>query len=284
MPQGSTTKHCVSCRVRIAVATKTCKICQTVQPSKQRLAKKLERFKAKKESWLQNHRKNKTTTHVLDEASVLVEKLHALGHRAVVFIARPGRKASTWHAHIVHPRWQLTDQAGKCLDRMKLLYELVITGWTNQQLSTAPAIQPSQAIQPAASSVIQQPAYAPAKKKKKPNDKEDSSGVLPQHWMTEEEDLCNQQTNVRVEQEDPEPLNFKEEQEEPVPPEYKEEQQGVPEPQEYKEELEEPVPPEYKEEQEEQELSHYKEEQQGLPEPLPDELFFSQDEDQLDLK
>ncbi|XP_023818321.1 histone H3.v1 isoform X5 [Oryzias latipes] len=108
--------------------------------------------------------------------------------------------------------------------------------------------------------------------------------VLPQHWMTEEEDLCNQQTNVRVEQEDPEPLNFKEEQEEPVPPEYKEEQQGVPEPQEYKEELEEPVPPEYKEEQEEQELSHYKEEQQGLPEPLPDELFFSQDEDQLDLK
>ncbi|XP_023818318.1 uncharacterized protein LOC110014374 isoform X4 [Oryzias latipes] len=253
MPQGSTTKHCVSCRVRIAVATKTCKICQTVQPSKQRLAKKLERFKAKKESWLQNHRKNKTTTHVLDEASVLVEKLHALGHRAVVFIARPGRKASTWHAHIVHPRWQLTDQAGKCLDRMKLLYELVITD-------------------------------APAKKKKKPNDKEDSSGVLPQHWMTEEEDLCNQQTNVRVEQEDPEPLNFKEEQEEPVPPEYKEEQQGVPEPQEYKEELEEPVPPEYKEEQEEQELSHYKEEQQGLPEPLPDELFFSQDEDQLDLK
>ncbi|XP_078791886.1 uncharacterized protein LOC111948918 isoform X4 [Oryzias latipes] len=38
--------------------------------------------------------------------------------------------------------------------------------------------------------------------------------VLPQHWMTEEEDLCNQQRNFRVEQEEPEPPQIKEEQEE----------------------------------------------------------------------
>ncbi|XP_078791830.1 uncharacterized protein LOC144986943 isoform X4 [Oryzias latipes] len=75
--------------------------------------------------------------------------------------------------------------------------------------------------------------------------------VLPQHWMTEEEDQCNQQRNFRVEQEEPEPPQVKEEQEEPEPPQIKEEQ-------------EEPEPPKMKEE--------------------PGELCISQDEDQIDLK
>ncbi|XP_078797202.1 uncharacterized protein LOC144989099 isoform X2 [Oryzias latipes] len=71
---------------------------------------------------------------------------------------------------------------------------------------------------------------------------------LPQHWMTEEEDICNQQRNFRVEQEEPEPPQIQEEQEEPEPPHFKEE----------------PEPPQMKEE--------------------PGELCISQDEDQLDLK
>ncbi|XP_078797781.1 uncharacterized protein LOC144989357 [Oryzias latipes] len=81
--------------------------------------------------------------------------------------------------------------------------------------------------------------------------------VLPQHWMTEEEDQCNQQRNFRVEQEEPEPPQIKEEQEEPEPPQIKEE----------------PEPPQIKEEPEPQQI---KEE--------PGELCISQDEDQLDLK
>ncbi|XP_023818049.1 putative uncharacterized protein DDB_G0287113 isoform X3 [Oryzias latipes] len=75
--------------------------------------------------------------------------------------------------------------------------------------------------------------------------------VLPQHWMTEEEDLCNQQRNFKVEQEEPEPPQVKEEQEEQEPPQVKEEQ-------------EEPEPPQMKEE--------------------PGELCISQDEDQIDMK
>ncbi|XP_023816647.1 uncharacterized protein LOC105354973 isoform X2 [Oryzias latipes] len=163
MPRGSTTKLCVSCKAVIGVATKTCKVCQTIQPMRQRLAKKLEKFQSKKETWLQKHKKNKTTTHVLDEASVLVEKLNTLGQKAVVFIARPGKKTSTWHTHVIHPRWQLTDQAGQCLDRMKDLYELMINGWTSLQMPSGPVIQPSAspAIQPSTAPSIQ-PSASPA--------------------------------------------------------------------------------------------------------------------------
>ncbi|XP_078792010.1 uncharacterized protein LOC144987029 isoform X3 [Oryzias latipes] len=56
--------------------------------------------------------------------------------------------------------------------------------------------------------------------------------VISQHRMTEEEDLCNQQRNFRVEQEEPEPTQIKEEQEEPEPQQIKEE----PEPPKIKEE------------------------------------------------
>ncbi|XP_078797135.1 uncharacterized protein LOC144989080 [Oryzias latipes] len=98
---------------------------------------------------------------------------------------------------------------------------------------------------------------------------------LPQHWMTEEEDLCNQQRNFRVEQEEPEPPQIKEEQEEPEPPQIQEEQEE-PEPPQIQEEQEEPELPQIKEEQEEPEPPQIKEE--------PGELCISQDEDQLDLK
>ncbi|XP_023818026.1 general transcriptional corepressor trfA-like isoform X6 [Oryzias latipes] len=62
--------------------------------------------------------------------------------------------------------------------------------------------------------------------------------VLPQHWTTEEEDLCNQQMNFIVEQEELEPPQIKEEQEKLQPPQIKEEP-------------EEPEPPQIKEEPEE---------------------------------
>uniref|UniRef100_A0A8C8DEC5 C2H2-type domain-containing protein n=1 Tax=Oryzias sinensis TaxID=183150 RepID=A0A8C8DEC5_9TELE len=98
---------------------------------------------------------------------------------------------------------------------------------------------------------------------------------LPQHWMTEEEDLCNQQRNFRVEQEEPEPLQIKEELEEPEPLQIKEEHEE-PEPLQIKEEHEEPEPPQIKEEQEEPEPPQIQEE--------PGELCINQDEDPLDLK
>lgn len=58
----------------------------------------------------------------------LVVKIWAVGFRGVVFVAKPGKKPATWHAHVVHPKWQLSDQAAKCLERMKALYEVLIAG------------------------------------------------------------------------------------------------------------------------------------------------------------
>ncbi|KAK1875128.1 3-dehydroquinate synthase, partial [Dissostichus eleginoides] len=55
-----------------------------------------------------------------------VEKLNTLGYRAMVFLSKPGKKPSTWKTNVAHPRWHLSDQAAKCIDRMKALYEVLV--------------------------------------------------------------------------------------------------------------------------------------------------------------
>ncbi|XP_011481571.1 Krueppel-related zinc finger protein 1 [Oryzias latipes] len=99
--------------------------------------------------------------------------------------------------------------------------------------------------------------------------------VLPQHYASGNEDLCNHQRNSSVEQEEPEPPRMKEELKEPEFTQIKEEQEE-PKPQEIKEEQEEPEFAQIEEKRGEREIQHIKEEQKGLS--------ISQDEEQLDLK
>ncbi|XP_078793636.1 uncharacterized protein LOC105355356 isoform X2 [Oryzias latipes] len=131
--------------------------------------------------------------------------------------------------------------------------------------------------------------------------------VLPQHWVTEEEDLCNQQRNFRVEQEEPEPPQIKEELQDPEPPQVKEEPEELfiiqdevlpqhwvteedlcnqhrnvrvkleePESPRIKEEQQEPEPPQIKEELQEPEPPQIEEELQE-----PDHLQFKKEQDEL---
>ncbi|XP_070837204.1 uncharacterized protein [Chaetodon trifascialis] len=148
--QGSTTKKCVVCHAQLYVACKTCKTCKAEQPPKLRLRKKMEKFDQKRESWVHTHQKNRTTSHIRDEAYMLLEKLHALGVRAVLLLSRPGRKQNAWVSEVLAPRCQLTETSRTCLQRMKDLYDIVIQGWTPQdaagqldEISSAPLELPA---------------------------------------------------------------------------------------------------------------------------------------------
>ncbi|KAI9546032.1 hypothetical protein NQZ68_031322 [Dissostichus eleginoides] len=97
---------------------------------------------------LQNTAAEKATTgqetaDILGQKKRLVEKLNTLGYRAMVFLSKPGKRPSTWKTNVAHPRWHLSDQAAKCLDRMKALYEVLVDGWTNPQPSPSLGVEPS---------------------------------------------------------------------------------------------------------------------------------------------
>ncbi|XP_073350196.1 uncharacterized protein [Pagrus major] len=129
---GSTTKRCVFCNTQLGVACKTCKACKAEQPRKLRLKKKIDRFDQKRDSWVHSHQKNRTVSHIRDEAYMLLEKLQALGIRAVLLMARPVRKTNAWQSEVLTPRCELTETSSTFLQRMKDVYNIVVKGWTPQ--------------------------------------------------------------------------------------------------------------------------------------------------------
>ncbi|KAM9386150.1 uncharacterized protein KZ484_007703 isoform 2-T2 [Pholidichthys leucotaenia] len=129
--QGSTTKKCVFCHTQLNVACKTCIKCKAAQPRKLRLKRKIERFDKKRQSWVHTNLKNRTTSHIMDGAYVVLEKLHALGVRSVLFVSKPLRKGKAWVSEVLAPRCQLTETSSVCLEQMKNLFDVVIQGWTS---------------------------------------------------------------------------------------------------------------------------------------------------------
>ncbi|XP_029925549.1 uncharacterized protein LOC115371997 isoform X2 [Myripristis murdjan] len=124
--QGSTMKTCVVCRTQLYVACKTCKTCKAEQPHKLRLKRKMEKFDQKRDSWVSSNLRNRTTSHIRDQAHILLEKLQSLGVRAVVFMSKPRKKPNAWVSEVLAPRCQLTETSTACLDKMKELYDFVI--------------------------------------------------------------------------------------------------------------------------------------------------------------
>ncbi len=57
-----------------------------------------------------------------------LEKLQALGIRAVVLLSKPGRRPNEWVSEVLAPRCELTETSHKCLERIKGLYDIVIQG------------------------------------------------------------------------------------------------------------------------------------------------------------
>ncbi|XP_069562679.1 uncharacterized protein [Brachyistius frenatus] len=231
--QGSTTRKCVVCHTQINVACKTCKVCKAEQPHKLRLKKKIEKFDQKRDIWVQTHQKNRTTSHIRDEAYMLLEKLQALGVKAVLLLSRPGRKSNSWVSEVLTPRCQLTETSSLCLQRMRELFDFVSEGWTPlgasgklvQPLTGLPTTIPH----PQGAMVPPDPPMAsirPLKALTGPHS-EGFPAVLPvcpakefpQQRICKEEVLADQQLfsqgrNASLDRDDPEPLQIKEEQEE----------------------------------------------------------------------
>ena len=57
-----------------------------------------------------------------------LEKLHALGMRAVLCLARPGRRPGSWASELLAPRCHFNHAAAAALKRIQALYETVVPG------------------------------------------------------------------------------------------------------------------------------------------------------------
>ncbi|XP_062341081.1 uncharacterized protein LOC134039306 isoform X2 [Osmerus eperlanus] len=129
---GSTSRKCVACHTVLNVACKTCKACKVEQPHKLRLNKKMIKFDQKREGWVHTQKKNRTTSHIKDEAYMLLEKLQSLEVRAVLLLSRPAKMPNAWVSEVLTPRCQLTETSRSCQQRIQDLFDILIQGWTPQ--------------------------------------------------------------------------------------------------------------------------------------------------------
>ncbi|KAI4811635.1 hypothetical protein KUCAC02_014514 [Chaenocephalus aceratus] len=150
---GSTSRQCSSCCMSLNVACKTCKFCKAVQPRKLRLNKKMEKFDTKANTWVQAQKRNATSSHLRDQAALVLEKCQALGARGVLFLARPGIKKD-WTCEAMMPRCNVSTDASTCLRKMAVLFEFVAKGWSHTEPAAASeAPQPPAENSPATSKV-----------------------------------------------------------------------------------------------------------------------------------
>ncbi|CAL8315523.1 unnamed protein product [Arctogadus glacialis] len=58
-----------------------------------RLKKKLDKFLNQKDAWVANTKRNQVTSHLFDDAVILVEKMNALGWRPILLLEYPKKEA-----------------------------------------------------------------------------------------------------------------------------------------------------------------------------------------------
>ncbi|KAK9972967.1 hypothetical protein ABG768_023721 [Culter alburnus] len=124
----SNKKKCPNCPQVMPCATKICKACGAEQPKKARLMKRLQALDLKKGEWLGNLKKNHNEAAMLDEAIVLLEKLHAMGYKPLLLLQKDGNGKKPKITSLT-PRCELDPLATQHLSKMTAFYELVCAGW-----------------------------------------------------------------------------------------------------------------------------------------------------------
>ncbi|CAL8366593.1 unnamed protein product [Gadus morhua 'NCC'] len=134
MARGGFKKSCPACQANIFNGCKVCPMCKAPQPQKLRLKKKLEKFKKEKDTWVANTKKNQITSHLMDDAVILMEKLNAVGWKPILLLEYPKKEA-----RMLLPEG-LVPSVGerKCLDDIEEMYTFMIEALSETLLSASP--------------------------------------------------------------------------------------------------------------------------------------------------
>ncbi|KAK0155165.1 hypothetical protein N1851_002497 [Merluccius polli] len=124
MPGGSLKKTCPNCGQKIYNGCKVCNLCKAPQPQKVRQKKKLEKFQNKASDWCASVTKNNLKSHIIDDdTAILLEKLHTLGLKPLLLIAK---QKST--SVMMPQKVQLSTGAKTCLQNIEEIFALMLEG------------------------------------------------------------------------------------------------------------------------------------------------------------
>ncbi|XP_056466148.1 uncharacterized protein LOC130405168 isoform X2 [Gadus chalcogrammus] len=144
MARGGFKKSCPACQANIFNGCKVCPMCKAPQPQKLRLKKKLEKFKKEKDTWVANTKKNQITSHLMDDAVILMEKLNAVGWKPILLLEYPKKEA-----RMLLPEG-LVPSVGekKCLDDIEEMYTFMIEASPTTTTTTTTIEGPETGVKP----------------------------------------------------------------------------------------------------------------------------------------
>ncbi|XP_028313659.1 uncharacterized protein LOC114469942 isoform X2 [Gouania willdenowi] len=132
MPGGSTKKTCPFCQGILYCAQKVCSHCNKVQPVKQRLRKKLEKFDERREKWAVGRIKHRNVACIKDEAVIMLEKFHAIGYKPILLLGKTKKEQTK--CEILSPRCKLSVISQDYLKRIGVFFEFLCEGWSQESL------------------------------------------------------------------------------------------------------------------------------------------------------
>ncbi|XP_077077466.1 uncharacterized protein LOC143735229 isoform X3 [Siphateles boraxobius] len=136
---GGLKKTCPACKNKIFNGFKKCPMCKAPQPKNVRLNKKIEKFERKKKIWVANTKKNQVTSHLWDDAIILIEKLHAVGWRPLLLVEYPHKKAK-----MILPKDKVLGKSAQtCVENIYEIFKMMVE--VNTEQATDSSHEPEEA-------------------------------------------------------------------------------------------------------------------------------------------
>ncbi|KAK2892522.1 hypothetical protein QQF64_035775 [Cirrhinus molitorella] len=128
---GSTVRQCPHCRNKMNCRNRRCVKCGKLLDFKHRQSVRLAKFRAQAQQWANTTIKSRNQSKVLDNLTVMMEKLKALGYVPLLLLGKCS-KAQKWTAEVQCPL-EFPPEGHDVMEKMLILFEQILKA---NQLST----------------------------------------------------------------------------------------------------------------------------------------------------
>ncbi|XP_073695113.1 uncharacterized protein [Garra rufa] len=128
---GSTVRQCPHCRTKMNCRNRRCVKCGKLLDFKHRQSVRLAKFRAQAQQWAKTTIQSRNQSKVLDNVSVMMEKLKALGYVPLLFLGKCS-KAQKWTAEVQCPL-EFPPEGHGLMEKMLVHFEHILQA---NQLST----------------------------------------------------------------------------------------------------------------------------------------------------
>ncbi|XP_073689537.1 uncharacterized protein [Garra rufa] len=139
---GSTVRQCPHCRTKMNCRNRRCVKCGKLLDFKHRQSVRVAKFRARAQQWAKTTIQSRNQSKVLDNVSVMMEKLKALGYVPLLLLGKCS-KTQKWTAEVQCPL-ELPPEGHGLMEKMLIHFEHILQGFKKAHISGTGGVSPTQ--------------------------------------------------------------------------------------------------------------------------------------------